>query len=236
MTGGAIRTFMIADVRGYTSYTQTYGDEAAGKLAAGFAEITREVVEGASGTLLELRGDEALSVFGSARDAIEAAVALQQRFVTETVRDADMPLLVGIGIDVGEAVPVEGGYRGGALNLAARLCSLAAPGEILASTITTHLAGRMEGIEYEDRGETRLKGMKEEVPVVRVCPVDDPISRLAGSPRSPRRCGLPSPTTRSCCVRASYVCSRSPGSPSPRRPGTPTSWSPLSASTRRTWW
>ena len=28
MTGGAIRTFMIADVRGYTSYTQTYGDEA----------------------------------------------------------------------------------------------------------------------------------------------------------------------------------------------------------------
>ena len=182
MTGGTIRTFMIADVRGYTSYTQSYGDEAAGRLAAGFAGITREVVEGSSGSLLELRGDEALSVFGSARDAISAAVALQQRFVSETVRDADMPLLVGIGIDVGEAVPVEGGYRGGALNLAARLCSLAAPGEILASTITTHLAGRMEGIEYEDRGETRLKGMKEEVPVVRVCPVDDPISRLAGAP------------------------------------------------------
>ena len=172
---------MIADVRGYTSYTQTYGDEAAGRLAAGFAAITREVVEGASGTLLELRGDEALSVFGSARDAIDAAVALQQRFVTETVRDADMPLLVGIGIDVGEAVPVEGGYRGGALNLAARLCSLAAPGEILASTITTHLAGPMEGVEYQARGETRLKGMHEEVPVVRVHPVDDPISRLSGS-------------------------------------------------------
>ena len=181
MTGGAIRTFMIADVRGYTSYTQTYGDEAAGRLAAGFAGITREVVEGASGTLLELRGDEALSVFGSARDAIDAAVALQQRFVSETVRDADMPLLVGIGIDVGEAVPVEGGYRGGALNLAARLCSLAAPGEILASTITAHLAGPMEGIEYQERGETRLKGMHEEVPVVRVHPVDDPISRLSGS-------------------------------------------------------
>ena len=181
MTGGSIRTFMIADVRGYTSYTQTYGDEAAGRLAAGFAAITREVVEGASGTLLELRGDEALSVFGSARDAIDAAVALQQRFVTETVRDADMPLLVGIGIDVGEAVPVEGGYRGGALNLAARLCSLAAPGEILASTITTHLAGPMEGVEYQSRGETRLKGMHEEVPVVRVHPLDDPISRLSGS-------------------------------------------------------
>ena len=39
----------------------------------------------------------------------------------------------------------------------------------------------MEGVEYQSRGETRLKGMHEEVPVVRVHPVDDPISRLSGS-------------------------------------------------------
>ena len=181
MSGSAIRTFMIADVRGYTSYTQTYGDQAAGRLAGAFAEISREVVEANDGQLLELRGDEALCVFDSARDAIRAATALQERFVTEAVQDADMPLLVGIGIDVGEAVPVEGGYRGGALNLAARLCSMAGPGEILASTITTHLAGPLDGIEYEDRGETRLKGMKDSVPVMRVAPKDDPISRLAAA-------------------------------------------------------
>ena len=179
MTGSAIRTFMIADVRGYTSYTQTYGDQAAGRLASTFAEITRDVVERADGRLLELRGDEALSVFDSARDAITAATALQDRFVTEAVREAGLPLLVGIGIDVGEAVPVEGGYRGGALNLAARLCSLAAPGEILASTITTHLAGPLDDIDYEDRGATRLKGMRDPVPVVRVRPAHDPTSRLA---------------------------------------------------------
>jgi len=181
MSGGAIRTFMIADVRGYTSYTQTYGDEAAARLAAGFAEITREVVSDGGGELVELRGDEALSVFGSARDAIGAAVALQERFVNETVRDADMPLLVGIGLDVGEAVPVEGGYRGGALNLAARLCSLAAPGEILASQMTTHLAGPLDGIEFEGRGETRMKGLRDPVPVVRVSGGDDTVGRLASS-------------------------------------------------------
>ncbi len=181
MSGSAIRTFMIADVRGYTSYTQTYGDQAAGRLAGAFAEISREVVEANDGQLLELRGDEALCVFDSARDAIRAATALQERFVTEAVQDADMPLLVGIGIDVGEAVPVEGGYRGGALNLAARLCSMAGPGEILASTITTHLAGPLDGIDYEDRGEARLKGMKDSVPVMRVAPKDDPISRLAAA-------------------------------------------------------
>jgi len=181
VSGASIRTFMIADVRGYTTYTQTYGDQAAARLAAEFAAITREVVESRSGELVELRGDEALTVFDSARDAIGASILLQERFVTEAVRDAEMPLLVGIGLDVGEAVPVEGGYRGGALNLAARLCSLAAPGEILASTVATYLAGPLEGIKYEDRGETRLKGIRDAVPVVRVRPVDDPISRLANS-------------------------------------------------------
>ena len=37
-----IRTFLIADVRGYTLFTQERGDEAAAKLAARFAEIARE--------------------------------------------------------------------------------------------------------------------------------------------------------------------------------------------------
>ncbi|HEX6581328.1 MAG TPA: hypothetical protein VF195_10710, partial [Actinomycetota bacterium] len=54
-----IRTFLIADVRGYTLVTQERGDEAAAKLAAKFADIAREVIEERGGTLLELRGDEA---------------------------------------------------------------------------------------------------------------------------------------------------------------------------------
>ena len=57
-------------------------------------------------------------MFGSPRSAIRGAVALQQRFVEETIADPSLPLTVGIGLDAGEAVPVEGGYRGGALNVA----------------------------------------------------------------------------------------------------------------------
>jgi adenylate cyclase len=128
-----IRTFLITDIRGYTLFTQERGDESAGKLAAKFARIAREGVEGRGGRLLELRGDEAMCVFGSARQAIRAAAELQERFVEETLADPNLPLTVGIGIDAGEAVEVEGGYRGGALNLAARLCGQARAGEILAS-------------------------------------------------------------------------------------------------------
>ena len=39
--GGEIRTFLIADVRGYTRFTLEHGDEAAARLASRFAAIAR---------------------------------------------------------------------------------------------------------------------------------------------------------------------------------------------------
>ena len=86
------------------------------------------------GVLIEVRGDEALSVFTSARQAIRAAVDLQARFAEETDADSRLPLKVGIGIDSGEAVRMpDGSYRGAALNVAARLCGRAHGGEVIVS-------------------------------------------------------------------------------------------------------
>jgi peptide/nickel transport system substrate-binding protein len=174
-----IRTFLIADVRGYTLFTQQRGDEAAAKLAARFAGIAREVVDDHGGSVIELRGDEALAVFDSARQAIRAAARAQERFLEETEADPSLPLAVGIGLDAGEAVPIEAGYRGGALNLAARLCGRAGPGEILASQAAVHLAQRMEGLRYVDRGDLHLKGLGDPVRVFRVISEEgDPAERI----------------------------------------------------------
>ena len=166
--GAHIRTFLIADVRGYTVFTQERGDEAAALLASKFAEVARQGVEARGGTVVELRGDEALAVFDSARQAIRASIDLQRRFVDETVADPALPLAVGIGLDAGEAVAVGDGFRGGALNLAARLCSIAGPGEILASPAVTHLARKVDGVAYVDRGPVALKGLADPVQVIRL--------------------------------------------------------------------
>jgi WD40 repeat protein/DNA-binding SARP family transcriptional activator/class 3 adenylate cyclase len=167
-TAETIRTFVIADVRGYTVFTQERGDEAAAMLAARFADVVREQVGARDGSVIELRGDEALAVFRSPRQAIRAAVELQARLLQETLATPDLPLPVGIGLDAGEAVQVEGGYRGGALNLAARLCGQAGPGEILCSQSVVHLARAVEGIRYVDRGELRLKGLSDPVHVLAI--------------------------------------------------------------------
>jgi YVTN family beta-propeller protein len=165
-----VLTFLIADVRGYTRFTQDRGDEEAGRLAALFAELARETVLALDGELIELRGDEALCVFGSARQALRAAVELQRAFRRRAETLPVFPLPVGIGLDAGEAVPIEGGYRGGALNTAARLCSLAAPGQILASETVVSLARRVEGIRFVERRATKVKGLEKALRVIEVVP------------------------------------------------------------------
>jgi branched-chain amino acid transport system substrate-binding protein len=168
--GSDLRSFLIADVRGYTRFTNEHGDEAASQLAARFATITRDAVAAYGGTLLELRGDEALCVFRSARQAIRAAIELQRRFRQRENGATAIPLGVGMGLDAGEAVPTEGGYRGGALNLAARLCTIAVPGQILASDAIVHLARHVPGVEFHPRRRVRLKGFEQPVSVIEIVP------------------------------------------------------------------
>ncbi len=85
---------LIADVRGYTTFTQDRGDEAAAKLSAKFEAVVRGLVSEFDGTVVEIRGDEALCVFSSPRQCLRLAVALQRRFVEETIADTDLPMPV----------------------------------------------------------------------------------------------------------------------------------------------
>jgi class 3 adenylate cyclase len=118
-----------------------HGDEAGAALARDFAAIVEELAPKHTGILQEPRGDQALVVFDSARRALRLCVELQQEVAAK-----DLPQPVGIGLDAGEAVPVEDGFRGGA-QPAARLRA-AKPGEVLASESVREVAGPTEGVAY----------------------------------------------------------------------------------------
>ena len=185
---GVLRTFLIADVRGYTRYTQTRGDEAAAELAAGFARLTREVVNAGGGELVELRGDEALAVFTSPRQAVRTAEQIQRRLRGGEDPGEALPLGIGIGIDTGEAVPVEDGWRGKALNVAARLCSVAQPGQIYVTETTGALAGGVPGVQLVARKPVRVKGIEQPVRLLEAVPETPlPPLRPLDETASPRR-------------------------------------------------
>jgi WD40 repeat protein/class 3 adenylate cyclase len=183
------QSFLIADVRGYTRFTRERGDAEAARLAMRFAELARDVVEARSGRVTELRGDEVLAVFDSPAQAVRAAVELQAVCADETVVDPSLPLLVGVGIDAGEAVPVEDGFRGAALNTAARLCSQAAAGQVLVSSAVATGAGEIPGVRYVSAGTAELKGFESPVELIEVL-ADDGL-RPQERPRAPLVDALP---------------------------------------------
>src|ERR1043166_4567463 len=162
------RAFLIADVRGYTNFTRQRGDAEAARLAKRFAEVARDAVGARSGRVTELRGDEVLAVFKSPDQAVRAAVELPVVFEEEVAADPTLPLLVGVGIDIGEAVPVEDGFRGAALNTAARLCSQAAAGQVLVTTQLADRAGAIPGVRFASAGSVELKGFEAPVELIEV--------------------------------------------------------------------
>lgn len=166
----AIFVFLIADIRGYTQFTTRHGDKAAATLSLRFAEQCHAAMERWGGRLVEIRGDEALGVFASAQQALHAAHDLHARYMALTRDNPEWPDGIGVGLDVGEAEQVAGGYRGVALNRAARLCALAGPGETLVTTGVAYVAPHIEGVAFIARGQERLKGIDGEVPILLAAP------------------------------------------------------------------
>ena len=180
-----VRTFLLADVRGYTRYTREKGDEAASQLAHRLAGLVGSTVPEFGGELLEVRGDETLCVFASARQALRAAVEVQRR-LRAPPDDEPFPLGVGMGLDAGEAVPTDGGYRGAALNMAGRLVAAAGPGQILATERLVGLASVVDGVRWSDAKPRRLKGLDRPERVVEIEPTE-PLQPPPSPGAEPRR-------------------------------------------------
>ncbi len=176
--GPAVQTFLVAGMRGYTRLAQERGEALATRVASRFAAIMREVIAATGGRVAQLQGAQAVAIFTLPRQALQAAVALRARCGREVA--SPLPLPVSIGLDAGEAVSADGSYAGGASAVAARLAGLAAPGEVLASEGVIHLARKIAGLYYLERGVAQLKGIEDPVRIVQV--LTEPPQTAAATP------------------------------------------------------
>src|SRR5262247_816384 len=162
-------TIFFSDLRGFTDYTEEFGDEAASRIVHEQDIIIRSQIDAYGGVVVKTQGDSFMVAFSAARGAILCAIAIQ-RIVAQANRDLTGPrIAIGIGINTGEPIRQEDGdYIGGTVNLAARICAAAGSGQILVSESTRYVAGRIElrradgGVaEYVDLGRHELKGFPE---------------------------------------------------------------------------
>jgi len=154
---------LFADIVDSTALTEKLGDSAFRNKARDLDNALRKIIREAGGTPVDgkLLGDGVLSVFTSAKNAIEAAMGFGK--AAESVG-----LGLHVGIHAGDVIEEDGNVFGGAVNIAARVAAESAPGEVLVSQTVRELARTSAGVAFEDAGERELKGVGEPVRVWRV--------------------------------------------------------------------
>lgn len=161
------RGFAFVDLSGFTSFTDAHGDEEAGLVLTGFRSAVREVSSRRGVRVAKWQGDGAM--FVSVEPAPLVAAVLE---IEEKVDKASSPLRLRGGVTFGHVILFEGDdYIGSAVNLAARLCDVAAPHEIL---VTPDLGPHLpKWAAAEEAGAFEIRGFAHPVPVLRVCRRED---------------------------------------------------------------
>jgi adenylate cyclase len=134
--GNPTPTFVFADLVGYGSFTEQRGDEAAMRVAREFRRVMRALSHEHGAWHVKSMGDGAMICVPDA----SRAVALVKRTLTEVGGHPGL-LPVRIGAHTGPAVLHDGDWYGSAVNVAARLVSIARPNEALVSDSTRDAAG-----------------------------------------------------------------------------------------------
>jgi adenylate cyclase len=154
----APHTFLFADLVGYTALADAEGDDRAAAVAASLQGHIRRLSSEHGGEVVKAMGDAAMLRCGDPTAAIRLGLCL----AADVESDPDLPP-VRIGIHSGSAVASEGDWYGRAVNVAARLCTVAAGGEVLVSEATLSCAQDLTRVEVGERRLHWLKNVTEPV-------------------------------------------------------------------------
>ena len=152
-----LATILFSDIVGSTSTLERVGDHAWMELLREHNQKIRAAIDRHRGREIDSAGDGFLALFDGAAKAVHAATLMDPSV-------AELGIRVRVGIHTGEVEISGGKARGLAVHAAARVASLAAPGEVLVSG-TTHDLLDGSGLSFESRGEHELKGLSGARPI-----------------------------------------------------------------------
>jgi class 3 adenylate cyclase/tetratricopeptide (TPR) repeat protein len=168
---------LFCDVVGFTPLSESRDPEAVRELLSRYFDVARTVIGRYGGAVEKFIGDAVMAVWGApvaAEGDTERAVRAALDLITAVAQlgtEAGVPgLAVRAGVVTGEVAVTlgavgEGMVAGDAVNTAARVQSVAEPGQVMVDAATQRLAAN--GVGFAAAGEHSLKGKTEPVPLWR---------------------------------------------------------------------
>jgi class 3 adenylate cyclase len=144
-------TVLFTDIVGSTERAAELGDSRWRTLLERHDEVVRAEIERHGGRVVKAIGDGFLATFEGPARSIKCARAL-------AAATAPIGLEIRAGLHTGECELIGDDIGGMCVHLAARICRLAGPGEVLVSrTVKDLVVG--SGIEFSEHGAHELKGI-----------------------------------------------------------------------------
>lgn len=180
-------TILFGDVRGFTAYAMDKPPEQVVDALNTYLEIATRVIIKHGGYIDKFIGDAILGVFGvpvyrqdHVERAVRAAVALQEKLLTESLKGNSLLAHVGISIHTGEVLAGNVGSQtkmeytviGDSVNLASRLNAFAGPADVIVSRQVVESIERL--IEVQLLGPKTVKGRTDPVDVYKVLRIKGP--------------------------------------------------------------
>ncbi len=162
-------TILFSDIVHSTRFWDKHGDTAGRLMLDLHNKLLFPVVTTFRGTVIKTIGDAIMASFKSPRDAIRAAIAMQQRLARSRKKDPDFDIKIRIGIHTGEAIVEAKDVYGDMVNVASRVEGAARSNQILLSGSTVEKLGRKRNAYLIKRKRSFVPKGKKKALVVWTC-------------------------------------------------------------------
>ena len=163
-------TVMFTDIKGSTSFFETYGDIEGRLMVQKHNEMLFPLVEKHKGRVIKTIGDAIMAAFEDPVSAVRSAVDMQEalfKFNSGKKEKKDQ-IHIRIGINTGEGIVEKKDIFGDVVNVAARIESLTKPDEIMVSGTVYEDVRKTDDIICRYASQTKVKGKEEPIEVFRV--------------------------------------------------------------------
>jgi adenylate cyclase len=170
-------TVFFSDIRGFTAFSERVQPEVVIDLLNKYLSTQAKIIVQHHGIIDKYVGDELVAIFEGpdmVDNALLAAIQIQKA-IARLNMNAPEDIRIGIGINTGMAIVGNVGsdermdhtVLGNNMNLGARLCDIAAPGQILVSESSWRLATSKE-INVRALDAITVKGIARPVPIYEI--------------------------------------------------------------------
>lgn len=165
-----IAAILVADVVGYSRLAEAEEVRTLSRLRGLRSDLIDPAIAAHQGRIVKRTGDGALVEFRSVVDAVRCAIEVQDGMVERNAGlSQDRRIDFRIGVHLGDIVEEsDGDLMGDAVNVAARLESIAEPGGIVISAAAYEQVRDKLRHEFLDMGERDLKNIARPMHVYRV--------------------------------------------------------------------